>query len=100
MEGMNFDTAAAAQTVRHLKELEQEMESRVLPGLEECREELPGAWAGASVDQFLQITDRELEKGRRTWKLLKETRISLEEAIQKVRLMEEKTKEIAEIRKY
>lgn len=100
MEGMNFDTAAAAQTVRHLKELEQEMESRVLPGLEECREELPGVWAGAAADQFLQITDRELEKGRRTWKLLKETRISLEEAIQKVRLMEEKTKEIAEIRKY
>ena len=100
MEGMNFDTAAAAQTVRHLKELEQEMESRVLPGLEECREELPGAWAGAAADQFLQITDRELEKGRRTWKLLKEARISLEEAIQKVRLMEEKTKEIAEIRKY
>lgn len=100
MREIEFDFYTAGQAKCQMENVVNRMNTEVLSGFEEVMQELSEAWRGEAGNQFQKIAGIEAEQMRKTVKLLEDADASLQDAILMAKQIEEKTKEIAEIRTY
>lgn len=99
MKEIRFEFVAAENEKLRISEIRRQMDAEVVSGFDQCRSRISEAWEGNVSCRFHEATGREQEKIIRTVKLLERAELSLENAIQTARRVEEKTKEIAESRR-
>lgn len=100
MQNVWFDFHAAEQCLEQTEDIIQRLNREVLSGVQDITQQIPGAWNGEAGSRIYAVTEKEMEKIKQTENLLKKTSLALQEAIVSARKIEEKTKEIAEVRNY
>ncbi len=100
MGEIQFDFGAAGCAAHRIEETANCMYTEVLCDFEEIAQELFHYWKGTAGEQFQRKMRREAEQMRQTAELLEHAGGSVQEAILKARHVEEKSKEIAELRIY
>lgn len=100
MQNVWFDFHIAEQCLEQTEDIIQRLNTEVLAGIQDIMQQIPDAWNGEAGLRLYTVTEKEMEKIKQTDYLLKKTSLTLQETIASARKMEEKTKEIAEVRNY
>lgn len=100
MGEIEFDFCAASEAMSQLEDAANRMNTKALPDFVETIQKISESWSGEAGERFQEIAGRECEQMRQTALYLKHTDACLQEAILTAKKIEEKTKEIAELRTY
>lgn len=100
VEKIEFDFCAASQADSQLEEINRRMKLEVMYGFEETMQGLSQAWGGGAGNQFRQLAVKDVTQMKQTVRLLEQAEAALKEAVLTAKRVEEKTREIANLRKY
>ncbi|MCB6415373.1 hypothetical protein LI221_09915 [Faecalimonas umbilicata] len=100
MGEIEFDFGIAGQAQDRIRDAAVQMNTEVLPGMEEALQGITEAWRTEAGEQFRELAEEEFHQMQRLAKLLQETDDSLKEAIVTAKQAEERAKEVARLRTY
>ena len=100
MGEIDFDFGLANQVKNQVEEMVRQMDTGVLLEFEGVMQEVSRAWKGDTGDQFLKITEQEMDQMKQTVQLLKCVDTGVQDAILTAEQTENKVKEIAKLRIY